>query len=56
MGECEKEYARTHNGSTEGMYALPSETGAAKTGAAVGMYGAGWAMSVAMFAATVLLL
>ncbi|TQV91238.1 CFEMdomain-containing protein [Cordyceps javanica] len=55
VGECEKEYARTHNGSTDGMYALPSDTGSARTGAATGLYGAGWAvMSAVIFTATVL--
>ncbi|KAJ3495383.1 hypothetical protein NLG97_g3441 [Lecanicillium saksenae] len=49
VGECEKEYARTHNGSTEGMYALPTETGAAKTGAAAALYGTGWAVISAAF-------
>ncbi|KAM3497976.1 hypothetical protein MY10362_008690 [Beauveria mimosiformis] len=53
VGECEKEYARTHNGSTEGMYALPSDAGSAKTGTATGLYGAGWAiMSAAFLTAT----
>ncbi len=55
VGECEKEYARTHNGSIEGMYALPTDTGSAKTAAATAVYGAGWAiMSAVFFSATAL--
>lgn len=55
VGECEKEYARTHNGSTEGMYASPNATATAKTGAAAGIYGAGWVvMSTVFFTATAL--
>ncbi|ATY67362.1 Extracellular membrane CFEM domain [Cordyceps militaris] len=50
VGECEKEYARTHNGSIEGMYALPNGQGTPKTGGAVaGLYGAGWAVMSAVF-------
>ncbi|KAJ6781337.1 hypothetical protein PWT90_03457 [Aphanocladium album] len=49
VGECEKKYADEHNGSTEGMYAQPTETGAPKTGAATGLYSAGWAVMSALF-------
>lgn len=56
VGECEKEYARTHNGSTSGMYSMPADTTSAKTGTATGLYATGWAvMAVTLFTATMLL-
>ncbi|OAA58165.1 Extracellular membrane protein, CFEM domain protein [Cordyceps fumosorosea ARSEF 2679] len=55
VGECEKAYASKHNGSIEGMYALPANESSTRTGAAARLYGAGWAViSAASFTATAL--